>query len=46
MNDPCNLARDRQSEWIPTLLKAPCAPSYPQAIDDDRVGLGRRGRGG
>ena len=32
MNDLCNLARDRQNEWIPTLLKAPCAPTYPQAL--------------
>jgi pimeloyl-ACP methyl ester carboxylesterase len=32
MNDLCNVARDRQNEWIPTLLKAPCAPSYPQAL--------------
>jgi pimeloyl-ACP methyl ester carboxylesterase len=32
MNDPCNLAKDRQADWIPSLLKAPCAPSYPQAM--------------
>jgi pimeloyl-ACP methyl ester carboxylesterase len=32
MNDPCNLARDRQAAWVPTLLKAPCAPSYPHAM--------------
>ena len=32
MNDLCNVAKDRQAEWIPTLLKAPCAPSYPQAL--------------
>ncbi len=32
MNDPCNLAKDRQADWIPTLLKAPCAPTYPQAM--------------
>ena len=32
MNDPCNLARDRQAEWIPALLQAPCAPSYPRAL--------------
>jgi pimeloyl-ACP methyl ester carboxylesterase len=32
MSDLCNVARDRQAEWIPTLLKAPCAPSYPQAL--------------
>ena len=32
MNDPCNLAKDRQADWIPVLLKAPCAPSYGQAL--------------
>ena len=32
MNDLCNLAKDRQSEWIPSLLHAPCAPTYPQAM--------------
>jgi pimeloyl-ACP methyl ester carboxylesterase len=32
MSDLCNVARDRQTEWIPTLLKAPCAPSYPHAL--------------
>jgi pimeloyl-ACP methyl ester carboxylesterase len=32
MNDLCNLARDRQTEWIPSMLHAPCAPTYPQAL--------------
>jgi len=32
MSDLCNLARDRQAEWIPTLLQAPCPPTYPQAL--------------
>ena len=32
MNDLCNLAKDRQAEWIPTLLPAPCAPTYAQAL--------------
>ena len=32
MNDPCNLAADRQKEWIPTLLKAPCGPTHPHAL--------------
>jgi pimeloyl-ACP methyl ester carboxylesterase len=32
MNDLCNVAKNRQAEWIPTLLKAPCEPSYPQAL--------------
>ena len=32
MNDLCNVAKDRQHEWVPALLKAPCAPSYPQAL--------------
>ena len=29
MNDPCNLARDAQPAFVPGLLKAPCAASYP-----------------
>jgi pimeloyl-ACP methyl ester carboxylesterase len=32
MNDPCNLAKDRQPALIPALLAAPCAPSYPHAL--------------
>jgi len=32
MNDLCNLAKDRQTEWIPSMLHAPCAPTYPQAL--------------
>ena len=32
MNDLCNLAKDRQTEWVPSLLKTPCAPTYPQAL--------------
>src|SRR3984885_6277410 len=32
MNDPCNLARDRQPAFVPVLLPAPCAPSYPHAM--------------
>ena len=32
MNDLCNVAKDRQAEWIPALLSAPCAPSYGQAL--------------
>jgi pimeloyl-ACP methyl ester carboxylesterase len=32
MNDPCNLARDRQAAFVPDLLAAPCAPSYPHAM--------------
>jgi len=32
MNDLCNLAADRQKEWMPGLLKAPCAPSHPRAL--------------
>ena len=31
MNDPCNLARDRQRAFAPGLLAAPCAPSYATA---------------
>ena len=32
MNDPCNVAPNLQAQWIPALIKAPCAPSYPQAM--------------
>jgi pimeloyl-ACP methyl ester carboxylesterase len=28
MNDPCNLARAQQALFVPSLLKAPCAPSF------------------
>jgi pimeloyl-ACP methyl ester carboxylesterase len=30
MNDPCNLARDQQTAFVPSLLAALCAPSYPR----------------
>ena len=32
MNDLCNVAKDRQVEWVPIMLHAPCPPSYPQAL--------------
>ena len=32
MNDPCNLAKDRQGAFVPSLIAAPCAPSYPHAL--------------
>jgi pimeloyl-ACP methyl ester carboxylesterase len=32
MNDPCNLARDRQPAFVPTLLPAPCEPTHPRAL--------------
>ncbi|HJT86964.1 MAG TPA: alpha/beta fold hydrolase [Bryobacteraceae bacterium] len=32
MNDPCNLSRDQQAEFVPALLPAPCAPSYPSRL--------------
>ena len=43
MNDLCNVAKDRQAEWVPIMLKAPCGPSYTQnlttiASDWDDVG--------
>jgi pimeloyl-ACP methyl ester carboxylesterase len=28
MNDPCNLARAQQAQFVPSLLPAPCAPSF------------------
>jgi len=30
MNDPCNLAREQQTAFVPNLLSAPCTPSYPR----------------
>jgi pimeloyl-ACP methyl ester carboxylesterase len=32
MNDPCNLSRDQQSGFIPGLIPAPCAASYPHPL--------------
>jgi len=29
MNDPCNLADAQQAQFIPSLLAAPCKPTYP-----------------
>ena len=47
MNDPCNLARDRQAAFVPSLIAAPCAPSYPHAMttiasDWNDIGARRR----
>ena len=43
MNDPCNLSRDQQSQFVPGLIRAPCVPSHPlpmttMASDWDDVG--------
>ena len=32
MNDPCNLAREQQTAFVPLFLSAPCAPSYPHQL--------------
>jgi len=32
MADPCNLAPAQQASFIPVLLTAPCAPSYPHQL--------------
>jgi len=32
MNDPCNLSREQQPGFIPGLLPAPCAASYPHPL--------------
>lgn len=29
MNDPCNLSAEQQKQFVPSLIKAPCAPTYP-----------------
>lgn len=43
MNDPCNLAPEQQTAFVPSLLAAPCGPSYPHqlttiASDWDEIG--------
>jgi pimeloyl-ACP methyl ester carboxylesterase len=32
MNDPCNLAKDQQLNFVPALIAAPCQPSYSQQM--------------
>src|ERR1700687_6228494 len=32
MNDPCNLAREQQAAFVPGLIPAPCAASYPHQM--------------
>jgi pimeloyl-ACP methyl ester carboxylesterase len=32
MNDPCNLSHDQQLTFVPALIVAPCAPSYPRQM--------------
>ena len=32
MNDPCNLAPAQQASLVPTLIPAPCPPSYPKTL--------------
>ena len=32
MNDPCNLSREQQAGFVPSLLSAPCSPSYPHQL--------------
>jgi pimeloyl-ACP methyl ester carboxylesterase len=32
MNDPCNLAREQQASFVPALIAAPCAASYPHQM--------------
>jgi pimeloyl-ACP methyl ester carboxylesterase len=29
MNDPCNLSLEQQKQFVPALIKEPCAPKYP-----------------
>ncbi len=43
MNDPCNLAKNSQAAFVPSLIPAPCPPTYPHqlttiASDWDDVG--------
>ena len=44
MNDPCNLSPAQQAQFVPRLIAAPCPPSYPGPIDDDRLRLERHRR--
>lgn len=32
MNDPCNLSPEQQKLFVPALMAAPCAPSYPSQL--------------
>jgi pimeloyl-ACP methyl ester carboxylesterase len=32
MNDPCNVSREQQAGFIPSVLRAPCAASYPHPL--------------
>ena len=32
MSDPCNLAETQQAQFVPSLIAAPCKPSYPGAL--------------
>jgi pimeloyl-ACP methyl ester carboxylesterase len=32
MNDPCNFSKEQQAQFVPNLIPAPCAQSYPTAI--------------
>ena len=32
MNDPCNFSKEQQAQFVPKLIPAPCAQSYPTAI--------------
>jgi pimeloyl-ACP methyl ester carboxylesterase len=32
MNDPCNVARAAQADFIPSLIPSPCEPSYPHRL--------------
>src|SRR5262245_13440858 len=32
MNDPCNVSKEQQAQFVPTLIPAPCAPSHPTPI--------------
>ena len=32
MNDPCNLSKEQQAQFVPGLIAAPCPPSYPRQM--------------
>ena len=32
MNDPCNFSKEQQTQFVPHVIPAPCAPSHPTPI--------------
>ncbi len=45
MNDPCNVAPDRQAMWVPSLIPGAMQAQLPARHDHHRLGLERHRRG-